>query len=101
MDNILSQVLMEPRGVRFPYSRLPGGDRFCVRVLAVLPAPCAMLTLIGVTLLLVTALVEPFLFHYLVRAGHNFGWDNEISGGCCPRMGLLGALSEPRLSASC
>jgi len=55
------------------------------------PRP-AMLTLIGMALLLVTTLVQSFLFIYLVWARDDFGWSQERLGWMLSANGLMGSV---------
>ena len=55
------------------------------------PRP-AMLTLIGMALLLVTTLVQSFLFIYFHWARDDFGWSHERLGWMLSANGLVGSV---------
>jgi hypothetical protein len=55
------------------------------------PRP-ALLTLIALALLLVTTLVQSFLFIYSVRARDDFGWNDEQFGWWLSATGLMGSV---------
>jgi hypothetical protein len=55
------------------------------------PGPCA-LTLVATGLLLVTTLVQSFLFPYLSRARIELGWSNEQYGWVLSANALVGSM---------